>query len=174
MAHQDIQIEPDRDAVASIRERLVGRAFACTLRQRSTAQQGGEHRRGLLGNVTSKMACFSGPAQHLAHRDGKPKEDSDSLLVLTHDTVEVLEWNGVDLHAESALQSTDLTLIPVQQTGAILACRSTPHLRRDLFHLTVPWVRGSPSCCRRHPQRRATNTATSSRCRRLVPTSPMT
>ena len=71
--------------MASIRERLVSRAFACSLRQQAS-QQGGEHRRGLIG----KMACFSGPAQRRAHRDGNPKEDSDSLLVLTHDSVEVL------------------------------------------------------------------------------------
>ena len=89
MAEQDVQIEPDRDTVASIRERLVGRAFACSLKQKAS-QQGGEHRRGLIGSVKSKIACFSGPAQHLAHRDGKPKEDTDSLLVLTHDSLEVL------------------------------------------------------------------------------------
>ena len=86
MAHQDVQIEPDRDTVASIRERLVSRAFACSLRQQAS-QQGGEHRRG---GLIGKIACFSGPAQRRAHRDGDPKEDSDSLLVLTHDSVEVL------------------------------------------------------------------------------------
>lgn len=92
MAQQDVQIEPDRDTVASIRERLVGRAFACSLRQK--ASQHGEPRRGLI----SKMACFSGPAQHAAHRDGKPREDSDSLLVLTYDSVEVGTSNAIHAH----------------------------------------------------------------------------